>query len=93
MRIMETLANIGRQAKVHRFVAPGLLAGLVPVLGLFLVGVPVDRGTIKTLLVSWLLMIVAAAQFLRYFRRTLTSRAAVLQELNEPKKLAYRRRT
>ena len=55
------------------------MSNLAPVLSLFLIGYPLGRATIRTMLIGWILILAAMTQFI--FGRCLLKRF-----LNEPPK-------
>jgi hypothetical protein len=44
--------------------AGALMSNLVPVLSLFLIGYPLGRATIRTMLIGWILILAAMTQFI-----------------------------
>jgi len=48
------------------------ISNLIPVLGLFFIGYPLGRATIRTMVIGWFLIVIAITQFIlrHYFQRT-----------------------
>jgi hypothetical protein len=57
---------------------PAFMGNLTPVLSLFFIGFPVGRATIRTMLIGWILIVVAITQLvLRHYFQTAGSASAM----------------